>query len=252
MELCWLTTGRCNQKCNYCDRFHSTKDLKDKEYFFILDKIIRYDVKHLTFGGGESLLINCFEQIVKKASDNGIHLKLVTNGQLIPLYDKVLKYLDEITLSIDSVDDIINDRLGRGVNHRINIENAIKVIRTHKNICLNINTVATKINLNRIMEMRSEVEKWNISKWRIFRFCPLRGTAIKNQSIYEISENEFQNLIDGIHSMNLNCNIQFRNYDDMEKKYLLINPEGKLCISKDMKDTVVGDMLKDDLRHWFA
>ena len=251
MELCWLTTGRCNQNCNYCDRFHGSKDLKNEEFNVILDKLIKYGVKQLTFGGGESLMINCFDQIVKKASKNGMHLKLVTNGQLIPQNVEILHYLDEITLSIDSIDDVVNKELGRGIKHRVNVENAIKIIN-HSSVRLNINTVVTKINLEQVVEMKDAIEKWGVAQWRIFRFCPLRETAIENQTEYEISNDEFQKVSNSIRKLGLSCAIQFRDYIDMEKKYLLINPEGKLCISKDMRDTIVGDMLKDDLQQWFV
>lgn len=49
----------------------------------------------------------------------------------------------------------------------------------------------------------------------------------------------------------MECDLQFRNYEDMSEKYLLISPEGKLYISTNMKDIVVGDMLKDNLEKYF-
>lgn len=253
MELCWLTTGNCNQKCYYCDRFHKSEDLTSENYNIILGKLINYGVTHLTFGGGESLLVSCFEQIVKEAFRHGIHLKLVTNGKLIPQYSNLIQYFDEITLSIDSLNSVTNEKLGRGSEHYNNVYNAINVIKdTKEDILLNINSVVTKINLDEVIEMKNQIVKWDIHEWRIFRFCPLRETALKNRSDFEITNEQFLQVTEVINNMKLNCKIQFRNYVDMEKGYLLITPEGKLCVSRDMQDIVVGDMISDDLSAWFA
>lgn len=252
MELCWLTTGNCNQKCYYCDRFHKSEDLTLESYKIILSKLINYGIKHLTFGGGESLLVSCFGEIVKESFQHGIHMKLVTNGKLIPQNLSLIPYFDEITLSIDSFDSAINERLGRGSNHYNNICNAINIIKNvKKDIQLNINSVATKVNLDEVIGMGNQIVEWNIQQWRIFRFCPLRETALKNRSDFEITDKQFLQLIEAVSNMNLDYQVQFRNYTDMEEGYLLITPKGELCMSRNMQDIIVGDMLSDDLSTWF-
>lgn len=252
MELCWLTTGKCNQRCYYCDRFHAPEDLTSENYNIILSKLIDYGVRYLTFGGGESLLVACFEEIVKNAFRHGIHLKLVTNGELIPKNLHLIQYFDEITLSIDSFDPVINERLGRGLNHYNSICNSVDIIRSTKaDIRLNINSVVTKINSDEIAKMKNQIIGWNIQEWRIFRFCPLRETAAKNRENFEIMDEQFLRVMEMINNMNLACEVRFRDYVDMEKGYLLITPRGELCISRDMQDMIVGNMLNDDLRSWF-
>ena len=252
MELCWLTTEKCNQHCNYCDRFLEQGSLSTESYLNILEKLISYGIKQLTFGGGESLLVACFGDIVKKSVENGIRLKLVTNGQLIPQYSHLIPYFNEITLSLDAVDPSINEELGRGANHLDNVQRAISIIKSqNKKTSININTVVTKINLNEVKKMVALVKKWNINQWRIFRFCPLRGIALRNRKTFEITDKQFSEVCEIVKQIKLNCAVQFRNYEDMEKGYLLITPEGRLCVSREMKDIEVGDMLKDDLKNWF-
>lgn len=252
MELCWLTTGRCNENCKYCDRFHCENDLSSQNYLSIMDRLIEYKIKQLTFGGGESLLVSCFYEIVKRASEASIYLKLVTNGILIPKYVEIIKYFDEITLSLDTLNDFTNDKLGRGKSHFTNVCKAIETITSvDENIKLNINTVATKVNIDEVYEMVDFIVQWNVDQWRIFRFSPLRGTAVYNKDLYDITSAQFEDLRKQIKSVELQCNVQFRDHIDMEKGYLLINPYGQLCVSRNMKDEIVGDMLQDNLKEWF-
>lgn len=252
MELCWLTTGWCNQKCNYCDRFQSVDNLTEEQYFIILDKLIKYGVKKLTFGGGESLMVDCFGEIVEKAHRNGMYLKLVTNGELVPQNKNLMKKFDEITLSIDSSDAEMNEKLGRGINHMNNICTAIELIRqVKKESIININSVVTQINIKDVLKLSDQIEKWDVNEWRIFRFTPLRERAVKNRDSYEISNEQFLGIKEAINNVKLACKVQFRNYTDMENGYLLINPFGQLCVSQGMKDVIVGDMLKDDLKSKF-
>lgn len=253
MELCWLTTEKCNQHCKYCDRFLEQSTLSTKDYLNILEKLISYGVKKLTFGGGESLLLSCFADIVKKSAANGIRLKLVTNGKLLAQNADLIPYFDEITLSLDAVASSTNDELGRGADHFDNVSKAVLLIKEQdEKVHVNINTVVTKINLNEVQNLTSFIAKWNISQWRLFRFCPLRGTALHKRAYFEITDDQFLAVCSAVKRNNLNCALQFRNYEDMEKGYLLITPKGKLCVSRELKDVEVGDMLKDDLSRWFV
>ncbi len=252
MEICWLTTSNCNQSCKYCDRFLEKSDISDEDYLAILHKLISYNVKRLTFGGGESLLVGCFGIIVQCAAEHGIHLKLVTNGKLLPQNENLLQYFDEITLSLDSADPNINTLMGRGADHFSNVSKVIGLIKkaTYRTR-VNINTVVTKINLGKVIELASHIQEWDIQQWRIFRFCPLRETAVLNRNIFEIDAMQFQSVKTSIEALELKCLVQFRDYEDMENGYLLITPAGNLCVSRDLKDVVVGSMLSDDLSQWF-
>ncbi len=177
---------------------------------------------------------------------------LTFTGKLIPEHAELIPYFDEITLSIDSVDPATNEKLGRGHDHFDNVCSAIHAIRNgDPNLQININTVATRINLNQIAGMKDAMMEWKIRQWRIFRFCPLRGTAVRNRKEFEITGEQFQQIRETIEGLGLGCKLQFRDHVDMEQKYLLINPQGKLCVSRGMKDMVVGDMLQDDLEKYF-
>lgn len=122
----------------------------------------------------------------------------MTNGKLLPKHSSLIPYLAEITLSIDSINPAINAKLGRGTEHFDNLE-----------------------------KMATFIEDSKVHQWRIFRFCPLRGTAIKNRASFEVTEEQFRK----DDSEKLMCNVhqeirwipisQLLNYDWCEAEKII-------------------------------
>ncbi len=253
-EICWLMTTHCNQSCKYCHRFLDINDLSDIEYHQILEKLITYKVDYITLGGGEALLINNIEQLINKMYNAKIRIKLVTNGLLITpkLKRTILNKISNITFSIDSLNEITNENLGRGKNHYENIRASLDLLNSMKNppeVC--INTVITKINIVDIQEFPDFLKKYNIKQWRIFRFCPIRELSLKNREHFEITNDNFKKIKEFIKNINLKINVKFRDYDEMDSEYLLITPKGELCVSVNNKDQIVGNMIHDNLSKYF-
>ena len=252
MGLRWLTTERCNQHCRYCDRFLESSELSSEDYNKILDKLISYGVKKISFGGGESLMLECFADIVKKSARNGIYLKLITNGKLLPENIHLLDYIAEVTFSLDSADSATNEIFGRGYSHFDAVRRAISAAEEKRNsVKINNNTVVNKLNLEQIEATGAFIKQRNIQQWKLLRFCPLRGSARRNRELFEITDKQFGEIKEIVKDMGLKCDVQFRGYEDMEKRYLLINPQGKLCVTRNMEDVEAGDFLKEDLHEWF-
>lgn len=130
-EICWNITARCNQNCKYCHRFLNIMDLTYEENLEILNNLENSGVTSITWTGGEALLLNGVDELLKISHEKGIKNKIITNGKLLTKerIDKIYKYLDSITLSIDSIDDDINYSLGRGKNHFEEIKEILDYIK---------------------------------------------------------------------------------------------------------------------------
>ena len=131
-EVCWNITTRCNQGCKYCHRFLGINDLCYEENERILDNLIKDGITDITWTGGKALLYPNLNSLLKKAKENGINNKLITNGMLLAQNDEIKEicnYLDSLTLSIDSTDNEINAELGRGVNHYNNINTILEYVK---------------------------------------------------------------------------------------------------------------------------
>lgn len=244
-EVCWNITTRCNQNCRYCHRFLNIKDLDFEENKKILMNLINDNITDITWTGGEALLYPGLIELIKIAHENGIKNKLITNGVLLVKNEKtreIFEYLDSITLSLDSVNNNINCELGRGENHYSNIKQILDFLND-KNIDITINTVANKKNINNIDELGKFLKNYNINAWRIFKFMPLRETAVTNKVDFEISEEQFEMSKDLFKKFNNIPNIEFRTNKDMENKYVLLVANGDIIQTENGKDVRRGNAL---------
>ena len=248
-EVCLFLTLRCNQQCRYCHRFLGIDEVGYEDNKRIIDKLTEDKIYNVTFTGGEPLLYPNILELLKYAKEKGIKSKIITNGEILaknPKMREIYNYLDSITLSIDSIDNDINEKLGRGYNHFIKIKEVLDSLKNHK-LKVNINTVVSKVNLNYLEELGDFLKEYNLNTWRIFKFAPLRETAKLNEKEFEISNVEFRTHKPIFASFpNIN-KIEFRENDDMESKYLLIMPNAEVIITENNEDVVIGNILENNI-----
>lgn len=246
-EVCWLITTRCNQKCAYCHGFRNIPELSLEENKEVLMKLIRAGVNYITFSGGEALLYPNIIELLKIAKQNGVKSKLITNGSIIANNEKMreaINYLDTITLSLDTINDDINEQMGRGRNHFAEIKKVLDILRD-KNIRIKINTVVTKLNIDYIEELGEFLNSnYKINEWRIFRFAPLRELAKENEEKFEITDEQFKFTKEIFQKNYKNIGkVNYRDNDDMESKYNLVTANGNIVRTINKKDVVIGNAL---------
>ena len=187
---------------------------------------------------------------MKISSKHGIKNKLITNGKLLTkeTLDKIHKYLDSITLSIDSVDDNINESLGRGKNHFSVIKDILDYINLKGyDLKIRINTVICKKNLEKVDDLIYFLNNYKIYSWRIFKFMPLREKATKNKEEFEISIDRYNDIVKLIKDKTNITNVDTRIETDMESKYILILANGNIVVTENSQDKIIGNALNDSL-----
>lgn len=249
-EICWNITARCNQNCKYCHRFLNIMDLTYDENLNILNNLENSGITSITWTGGEALLLNGIDDLLKISYEKGIKNKIITNGKLLTRerIDKIYKYLDSITLSIDSINNDINDSLGRGRNHFEEIKKILDYIKEKKyDVKIRINSVVCKNNIDDFKDLTNFLNNYDIYSWRIFKFMPLREKAVINKESFDVSLNNYNEVVKYIKLNSKIENIDTRIEEDMEKKYVLILANGDIVITNKGKDEKVGNALIDSL-----
>lgn len=248
-EVCLFLTLNCNQKCRYCHRFLGIDEVSFEDNQKTINRIAEDGIENITFTGGEPLLYPYILELVKLAKQKGLKIKIISNGEILASNTEmreIYNYLDSITLSIDSVNNEINKKLGRGEKHFENIKTVLDSLNKYK-IKTNINTVVSKVNLGSLEELGEFLNDYNINAWRIFKFVPLRETAILNKNEFEISKTEFRANRPLFASFPNISKVEFREDDDMESKYILIMPNGDITITENKEDVVIGNILENSI-----
>lgn len=246
-SVCWNITEKCNENCEFCYRT-IVNDLSLSENKIIADKLINHGVEKITFAGGEPLLYNDLFKLAKyiKLKKPNILLSITTNGLLInsEKYSKILQFFDWITFDLESSKSDYHKSVGRGEFHlQKNLEN-LKLFDGKINI--KINTVATKQNICDIPLIWEVIKKFDVQRWKIFRYYPITFMAKQNKNKFSITNEEFKNLSEKISLLTISSNVQvdYNDYDDFLTTYFSIFPNGTL---KDNTGNVTCNILTDSL-----
>ena len=244
-RVCWNITTKCNQNCKYCHRFLGINDLTYEENKEILNNLIKDGVNNITWTGGEALLYPNLKELLKISQENGIKNKLITNGMVLAQNEnmrEILDYLDSLTLSLDTINDDTNEELGRGKNHFEEVKTILDYVKG-KSLKVNINTVVSKKNINEMEQLGEFLNNYNISKWKFFKFMPLRETAEKNKDEFEITDAEFEQTKNVFRNFGNIGETDFRQEKDMEDKYTLLIANGDIIKTEHGVDVKKGNAL---------
>ncbi len=219
----WHFIDLCNMKCRFC---FANKNCKSKHFNYktVLDKCQIFD--RVNFVGGEPTIAPQFSDMVDYAVSLGLKTSVVTNGYNAmkrnpDLFDTFAKMVT-VGLSVDSLSDEINLKIGRSVNgNLLSREDIVEFCRRIKEmgVELKINTVVNQYNLHEdFSEFLSIV---NPDRWKIFQVMP---TGKDTDEEFCISDSQFRNFTE-----------RHRAFDDImcvedseliKDSYIMINAEG--------------------------
>jgi hypothetical protein len=151
----------------------------------------------------------------------------------------------DVTESVfsNNFSEYVNEDSGRGKEHYQHIKELLPYIKEEfPNIRLEINTVATNTNLKEVDFMfeaiGSELSFYGIKKWKISRFCPLRGYAKQRKNLLNVPDQVFDAIkskYDGIQGV---FEVSVRDFDAIDDN-LVISPRGSLKQSVNGEEEVV-------------
>ncbi len=252
-HICWNITTRCNASCSFCHRMNNVYELPYSLNNAILDKLISCGVRRITWTGGEALLYSEIEFLIKKSKENGIINHLITNGKAFTteMISKLAPKLDIVTLSLDSCNSETNEKMGRGKNQYEDVSLIVSYLRQHyPHLKIKINTVASKMNIDNLLEITEFILHNDIDRWKIFRFMDLRGEAIIQKDKFWITFQEFEDLKSKISQILIPKNYSeyyFVDINDFEDDYILIRADGAVVVTRNKKDLILGNLIFDDM-----
>lgn len=255
MKLCWNLTTLCNENCIYCFRELQEKQLDLKTNIGILRKLKALGTTSITFAGGEPLLYPGLDVLMQECNNLGIKANLITNGSLLNRdnLDKYLSSITKLTFSIDSPNRFMNEASGRGIHHYEHIKKLLPYINEkYPNIILEVNTVVTYDNSDEIDFMfealGSEISFYGLKKWKISRFCPLRGYAKERKNLLSVSDSVFESIKNEYSNKSDFFEIQVRDLDAVEEN-IILSPSGNIKMAANSEErTIVASLDRKNVK----
>ena len=212
--------------CKFCyatfNDMKLSKQLSKEEVFNILDKLKKAGVQKVTFAGGEPLLYKWIYDVIVYSKNIGLTTSIITNGTLLTdeLLEKFKDNLDWIGISIDSLNDETNIKIGRVYKTKPNYLELVHKINTY-GFKLKINTVVNKYNEQE--SMQDFIEKANPSRWKIFDTLKVKGQNDKQFDEIKTSDLGFKNFL----QRHNHPSMVVEDNKAMTGSYLLIDPQGR-------------------------
>jgi len=205
----------------------------------------------VNFAGGEPLLNKHLGDYLRAAKEMGLKTSIITNASRLTFgwLQAHGRFIDQIGVSCDSLDDNINKELGRGFGNHVAItKRAFESVRElNESMGLEI-----KIKLNTVVMRPNYLEDWNdfiqsngIQRWKIFKILKIKG---ENDAVYDklaIGDAEFEEFVARHAKLSAHeVVLAPETNDDMTSSYIMITPDGKFYQNADGKYDYSDSMLQ--------
>lgn len=226
----------CNMRCKFC--FATFQDVKqtilpkghlpEHEALEVVKKIAAAGFEKITFAGGEPLLCKWLPNLIKTAKKLGMTTMIVTNGSR--LSDDFLKdnkqYLDWIAVSIDSLDDENNIKIGRAITGKKPLSKDFYYAlmgKIHKHgYGLKVNTVVNKVNFKD--NLTEFIEYAKPKRWKVLQVLPIVGQNDAEIDDFEITNEEYNYFLSTHKTVKT---IVPESNDDIKGSYVMVDPAGR-------------------------
>lgn len=230
----WHLTEVCNYRCRFCF-FHRIGErsatIGDSER--ILDRLRSLGIEKINLVGGEPLLHPHLVDICRNAKDLGFILGVTSNGSLITdeLLDRLDGSVDWFGISIDSGNEAVETRLGRGVGDHVARTKEVCSLLRSRGIRLKVNSTITSLNWNE--DLRPLISELGPERWKVFQFLHIRGqndTFAEELSIRKELFESFRLRNQKITLARGHVPV-FESSKDMLGSYLMVSPLGNLIVN---------------------
>lgn len=227
----WIITHGCPEQCAYCISPQKGEEITSYEiHKAIQDQMIETGLTKNRYIGGEPLLIPHIVKLIQEAKEKGLNTRLSTNGILLSK-EKLIElrdYLDSIALPFESCNDKLNQNIRGTKNHRELVSSRIDMIREMNNIGILINTCVHRENIQELEKLAYHLDRLGIDHWKLRKFNSSSGRgAVPNKKRFEITDEEFFEIVDYLQNLGLNYRIDGRLPSKLSTR-LMVSPTGDL------------------------
>lgn len=153
-------TFLCNLRCEYCFQkrnLNGKNILSVDDWCAILKKLKLEGVERINFTGGEPLMYNGLENLIRYSKNIGFEVTLLTNGMLIDPNSDIYRVIDNVIVSLDSM----NTNLRTGIDSELVMKNIMELNNLHKCKVI-VRSVLTAGLEDQSLDVKRRVEKMGV------------------------------------------------------------------------------------------
>lgn len=219
---------KCNMCCDFCFiPFEDNSSLGDlKHWKEIIDYLLKYNPKIITFGGGDPLNAPKFLELVKYTKSKGLNIHVDTNGIALNsnMYSDIITFIDVLGLPLDGVQNV-HDTLRNYKGHYNIVMDHLNFFNKN-NYKVKINTVITKYNYESLIELAKILNEYNIQYWSLYEYWYFKGI---NQLKYNLNHSKLEYTIKRIKHVYKN-EVRFSRINDRKNEHIFISSCGNFYI----------------------
>ena len=249
-EIFWILTVKDNQDMRFLQKIKETNEIDLETNKEIVDKLEEQNVEKIKFWGNEALNYPYFIELLKYTVQKGIKCELLFYNLFdieSKKFQESLKYLDSITLSIDSMNDKVNIAIGKEKDYFKKVTKLLEKLYDI-DIKVNINTMTYSLNTDEVENLGRFFVGNRINLWRVFNFAPIFTNINADLEKIKLSKINYHHFINDVQTF---CyGIKFFKYISdrvIENYFVTITPIGNAVMIFNNELYNVGSILNNKL-----
>lgn len=193
----WEVTMGCNMRCGHCGSSCTNPlpdELNTKEALDICGQIADMGLKWVTLSGGEPLTRKDITLLIKRLSERGVSVNIITNGWFLDK-DLACKLKESgvgtVAISIDGTKDIHDAIRKRGA-----FGHAEQAFRNLKELKIKTGAVTTitKQNMDILSSLKEELIRMDVDTWQVQLGLPMGN--LKERPDWLLEPEQVNDIID--------------------------------------------------------
>jgi radical S-adenosyl methionine domain-containing protein 2 len=219
----------CDAACTFC--FATFANVRGQLAFDDARRLVaelwRHGAEKITFAGGEPTLYPRLGELLEYARADGFVTGVVTNGsRLSELLDEYADALHWAALSVDSADEAVQARLGRGRGQHVARALGLAQECRDAGVRLKLNTVVTALTWQE--DMSELVRTMAPERWKVFQVLRVEGQNDGRVEPLLITDAQFQAFVERHRDVGVDgMQAVVENNDAMTDSYVMVDPLGR-------------------------
>ncbi len=222
----------------------------------IVEMAYLWKIESITFGGGDPYVYPRFPDLLRYTYDQfsgKIFIQVDTNGmRMNKSHYRLLSETNSLLgLPLDGSTEEINEMIRSNPYIHRNTLRHLESLKEHK-VNTKINTLVCNHNISDITNIAKILTRYDVSVWSLYEFWPIEGVADINRKQFELSHDEYLNLVESVSPLSLysDFEIEWGSVDERKNGYFFVTETGKVYTihkSNRFQYQYVGNISDDDI-----